>query len=64
MKDDKVFLTHVLESIGYIKLYVDGGKEEFFNSRIIQEGVTKWEKSMQVGLLQKWMESLLFLLLE
>lgn len=37
-KNDKVFLIHILESIEQIELYVPG-KEEFYGSRLIQDGV-------------------------
>ncbi|USB33383.1 DUF86 domain-containing protein [Paenibacillus sp. YPG26] len=41
MRDDKVYLTHVLECIQYIFEYTQTGKEEFFKQRIIQDAVVR-----------------------
>jgi len=30
VKDDKVYLTHILESMQYIASYVVGGEKDFF----------------------------------
>ena len=42
MKDDAVFLKHVLDSINQIEEYVDGmGFEDFVSSRLVQDGVVR-----------------------
>jgi uncharacterized protein with HEPN domain len=41
MRDDKVYLEHILESIDYIASFVTVGKAEFFNSRLIQDAVIR-----------------------
>lgn len=42
MKDDAVFLKHVLDSINQIEEYVDGmGFEGFVSSRLVQDGVVR-----------------------
>ncbi len=41
MKDDKVYLAHILESMGHIESFIIGGKEEFFDSRLIQDAVIR-----------------------
>ncbi|GIQ70750.1 DUF86 domain-containing protein [Xylanibacillus composti] len=41
-KDDKVYLAHIIESIGHIESFVSsGGKEEFYTSRLIQDAVIR-----------------------
>ncbi|WP_044478948.1 HepT-like ribonuclease domain-containing protein [Paenibacillus antibioticophila] len=41
MKDEKVYLTHILECIEYIFEFTQTGKEEFFRQRIIQDAVIR-----------------------
>lgn len=41
MKDDKFYLTHIIESMTYIESYTIEGKEEFFKSRLIQDAVIR-----------------------
>jgi uncharacterized protein with HEPN domain len=41
MRDDKVYLEHIIESIDYIASFVLVGKEEFYKSRLIQDAVIR-----------------------
>lgn len=41
MKDDKVFLHNILESIIKIETYTNSGKDEFMTSEIIQDAVIR-----------------------
>ncbi len=41
MKDDKVYLIHIVECIEWIESYTKLGKEEFFNTKLIQDGVIR-----------------------
>ena len=41
MKDDKVFLYNILESIIKIETYTNSGKDEFMTSGIIQDAVIR-----------------------
>lgn len=42
MKDDAVFLKHILDSINQIEEYVDGmGFEDFVTSKLVQDGVVR-----------------------
>ncbi|GIO36817.1 DUF86 domain-containing protein [Paenibacillus antibioticophila] len=41
MKDEKVYLTHILECIENIFEFTQTGKEEFFRQRIIQDAVIR-----------------------
>jgi len=41
MKDDRVYLIHVLECIQQIEEYTINGREEFMNSRLIQDAVIR-----------------------
>ncbi|MEL7656049.1 MAG: DUF86 domain-containing protein [Bacillota bacterium] len=41
MKDDKVYLHSILESIVKIETYTNSGKEEFMTSGIIQDAVIR-----------------------
>ncbi|MFZ3130945.1 MAG: DUF86 domain-containing protein [Desulfosporosinus sp.] len=41
MKDDKVFLQNILESIIKIEIYTSTGKEEFMKSTLIQDAVIR-----------------------
>ncbi len=41
MKDDRVYLIQVLECIKQIEEYTINGREEFMNSRLIQDAVIR-----------------------
>ncbi len=41
MKDDKIYLNHVLECIGYIEEFTKDGRETFLQSRLIQDAVLR-----------------------
>lgn len=41
MKDDKVFLQNILESMDKIENYTSSGKEEFMKSTLIQDAVIR-----------------------
>ena len=41
MKDDRVYLKHILRCIGRIQEYTVGGRENFFASPLIQDGVIR-----------------------
>ena len=38
MKDDRVYLQHILRCIARIEEYTAGGRESFFASHLIQDG--------------------------
>ena len=37
MKDDRIYLRHILECIGFIQSYTKGGRTEFFDDRKTQK---------------------------
>ena len=39
MKDDRVYLKHILRCIARIEEYTAAGRESFFSSHLIQDGV-------------------------
>lgn len=41
MKDDSIYLVHILECIGQIGEYTIDGREEFIKSRLIQDAVIR-----------------------
>ena len=41
MKDDRVYLKHILRCITRIEEYTAGGRESFFASHLIQDGVIR-----------------------
>lgn len=41
MKDDKLYLTHILECIENIQSYTTGGKDAFMASTLIQDAVIR-----------------------
>jgi uncharacterized protein with HEPN domain len=41
MKNDQLYLTHILECITNIESYLPNGKEDFFSSRLIQDAVIR-----------------------
>jgi len=42
MKDDAVFLKHILDSINQIEEYIEGlGFEDFVTSKLVQDGVVR-----------------------
>ena len=40
-KDDKVYLVHIQEAIAKIRSYTAGGRDEFMESSLIQDGVVR-----------------------
>ena len=54
MKDDRVYLEHILRCIGRIEEYTIGGRDAFFASALVQDGVirnlqTRAESSRRLG---------------
>lgn len=41
MKDDRVYLRHMLRCIARIEEYTAAGRESFFSSHLIQDGVVR-----------------------
>ena len=41
MKDDKLYLGHILECINNIEDYTNGGRDEFLKSTLIQDAVIR-----------------------
>ena len=41
MKDDRVYLLHIQDSIQHVEDYTTGGKDEFFNDRKTQDAVVR-----------------------
>ena len=41
MKDDRVYLQHILRCISRIEEYTATGRESFFSSHLIQDGVIR-----------------------
>jgi uncharacterized protein with HEPN domain len=41
VKSDRLYLEHILDSIGAIEIYVAGGKNSFLNERMIQDAVIR-----------------------
>jgi uncharacterized protein with HEPN domain len=41
VKDDRVYLKHILRCIARIEEYTAGGRESFFASHLIQDGVIR-----------------------
>ncbi|AXF57126.1 DUF86 domain-containing protein [Salicibibacter kimchii] len=41
MKNDKLYLTHILECITNIESYLPKGEEDFFRSKLIQDAVIR-----------------------
>jgi uncharacterized protein with HEPN domain len=41
VKDDRVYLKHILRCIARIEEYTAGGRESFFASHLIQDGVLR-----------------------
>lgn len=41
MKDDKLYLQHILECIDNIESYVPNGESDFFSSKLIQDAVIR-----------------------
>lgn len=41
MKDDRVYLKHILRCIARIEEYTAAGRESFFASQLIQDGVIR-----------------------
>ncbi len=41
MRDDLVYLRHIADAIADIEKYTDGGRQDFFNKKIIQDAVIR-----------------------
>jgi uncharacterized protein with HEPN domain len=41
MKDTRVYLLHIRDAIVQIESYTEGGREEFFNKKMIQDAVIR-----------------------
>ena len=41
MKDDKVYLINIVESIDNIEEYIKNGREEFMRTKMIQDAVIR-----------------------
>jgi uncharacterized protein with HEPN domain len=41
MKDDRVYLRHILRCIARIEEYTAGGREAFFSSSLVQDGTIR-----------------------
>jgi len=41
MKDDNVYLRHILECIQNIESYIPNGKNDFFSSKLIQDTIIR-----------------------
>ena len=41
MKDDRLYLIHISECIDRIEKYTAGGKDDYMNSTLIQDGVIR-----------------------
>lgn len=41
MKSDLIYLEHILDSIAAIEDFTSGGKDAFFNSRLIRDAVVR-----------------------
>lgn len=41
MKDDRIYLKHILRCIARIEEYTAGGRDSFFSSHLIQDGVIR-----------------------
>ena len=41
MKDDQLYLNHILECAGKVKEYVKDGREKFLTSQVIQDAVLR-----------------------
>lgn len=41
MKNDELYLTHILECITNIESYIPNGEDDFFSSKLIQDAVIR-----------------------
>ncbi len=41
MKDDRVYLNHILDAVQRVSQYTAGGRETFFANPLIQDGVVR-----------------------
>ncbi len=46
MKDDRVYLRHILRCISRIEQYTAAGRESFLSSHLIQDGVIRNVQTM------------------
>lgn len=50
MKDDRVYLKHILRCFARIEEYTAGGRESFFSSHLIQDDVPKLKLACEAAL--------------
>jgi uncharacterized protein with HEPN domain len=41
MKDERLYLAHIIECIDRVERYIADGREAFFNSTLVQDGVIR-----------------------
>jgi len=41
VRDDRLYLLHILECIGRIETYIEGGRQSFMESTIVQDAVLR-----------------------
>ncbi|MBM3598663.1 MAG: DUF86 domain-containing protein [Alphaproteobacteria bacterium] len=41
MSDDRLYLSHIADSINQIRIYTRAGREEFLGNRLVQDGVIR-----------------------
>ena len=41
MKDDLIFLSHIFDAVKDIENYTDGGEEDFYSTKMIQDAVIR-----------------------
>lgn len=46
MKDDPVYVAHILESIERVTAYTAGGRDEFLESRVVQDAALRVLQTM------------------
>ena len=57
MKDDRVYLQHILRCISRIEGYTEGGREAFFSSSLVQDAAIRNLQTLEVGIAdapQRW----------
>lgn len=41
MKNDKIYLRHMIECIESIESYIPNGEDDFFSSKLVQDAVVR-----------------------
>ena len=41
MKEDRIYIEYILQCINLIKIYSEGGKEEFLNNLMVQDAILR-----------------------